>query len=125
MADPPGNDELATLAVTASESGRCVDVRLSGEIDLSNAAEVAAKMHALLSGHERMVVDLTELGYLDSAGLALVHDLVQQSKRTGCELRIVAAEESNARRVLLLSGIAETISLETSPDGDRSSREEA
>jgi anti-sigma B factor antagonist len=41
-----------------------------GEIDLTNAAEFTARLHAAVSPDARLLVDLTRVEYIDSAGLA-------------------------------------------------------
>ena len=105
-------DDLANLTVT--RVGDSVVARLVGEVDLSNAAQLGEQMRDLLRGHTTMTLDLTGLDYFDSAGLALVHDLARQAKTEGRELKLVAAEHSNARRVLLLTRIDEIIAVETS-----------
>jgi anti-anti-sigma factor len=107
-------DELATLTILPRADDDAVVVQVTGEIDLSNAGALTARMRDLLDTYGVMTVDLTALDYFDSAGVALVHDLAQHAKERSRELRLVAGEESNARRVLLLTRIDEILSVDLS-----------
>ena len=53
--------------------GEACLVRAHGEIDLSNAGQLLAAIEsAMPSGAHELVLDLTGVSYLDSAGVALV-----------------------------------------------------
>lgn len=45
---------------------------VAGEIDIANAEALRAALDEHLAGADRVTVDLTEVGYLDSAGLAVL-----------------------------------------------------
>jgi anti-anti-sigma factor len=82
-----------------------VVVRLTGEIDLANAAAI---YHDLVNevGHDALglVVDLTEVEYLDSAGLQLLSRIAGRLAPRRQGFRVVAGDASPVRRVLTLSG---------------------
>jgi anti-sigma B factor antagonist len=61
---------MSTLTFTTRSSEGAVVVAAAGEIDMSNAAEFAAALEEAGRGADRFVLDLTEVEYLDSAGLA-------------------------------------------------------
>jgi anti-anti-sigma factor len=86
---------------------------LSGEVDLSNAAELeGAITEAVPNSARGLVLDLSALSYLDSSGVRLVLSLAGSLRWRGQELVIAAAEGSSCRRVLTLGGIEGSVALE-------------
>ena len=79
-------------------------VRLGGEIDLYNAPAVREALLAACSdGPERVVVDLSEVEFLDSTALgALVEARTRLPNREGF---ILAAPRPEARRALEIAGL--------------------
>jgi anti-sigma B factor antagonist len=79
-------------------------VRLCGEIDLYNAPAVREALLAACSdGPERVVVDLSEVEFLDSTALgALVEARTRLPNREGF---ILAAPGPEARRALEIAGL--------------------
>jgi anti-anti-sigma factor len=59
--------------------------------------EVAVQ-NATRSGEGRTVVDLTELAYIDSAGLATLHRAWRASRERGAELIVVVPHDSPCAR---------------------------
>jgi anti-anti-sigma factor len=83
---------------------------LSGEIDLSNASELEAELAASVPDDARgLVVDITEIGYLDSAGVRLVFSLAEGLRRRGQRLALVLPPAALVGRVLELSGIGQVV----------------
>ena len=74
------SDQL--LSTRFERSDGSLLVRLSGEIDLSNSHAVAStSSKAPSKADARVVIDLTEIKYLDSQGLRLIKQLVEQGRR--------------------------------------------
>jgi anti-sigma B factor antagonist len=72
------------LEVTDGEGG--IVIALSGELDLATAPELWAAMDtALAAGRRDLVLDLTELAFVDSTGLGVF-------VRAGKELRAAGGE---------------------------------
>jgi anti-anti-sigma factor len=112
--------------VTIGVEDGVVVAGLSGEIDLSNAAEITG---ALLRGVPNealgLVIDLSEVSYLDSAGVRMLAELDHRLGWRAQVLRVVAPEESRSRRVLEIAGLERVLSLDTSVVTARSSIEES
>ncbi|MGE0881700.1 MAG: STAS domain-containing protein [Acidimicrobiia bacterium] len=76
-------------------------VRLSGELDLSNAGDTARTMRAAVANVELPIVtDLTRIRYMDSAALRAVWELAEREQERGGKLRVVAPVGSPARQLL-------------------------
>ncbi len=80
-------------------------VRLAGELDLYNVAEVSTALAGIASDPpERVVVDLTEVSFVDSTALGALVE-AQRELRGGSRL-LLAAPGSDVRRALEVSGLA-------------------
>jgi anti-sigma B factor antagonist len=86
----------APLAITSDhgQDGAAV-LTVSGEIDMSNASVL---VDALENTPGHVVVDMTEVGYLDSAGLAVLFTHAD---------RIEVIANPNLGPVLVISGLAD------------------
>jgi len=106
--------------VTIAAADGVVVASLSGEIDLSNAAEIT---DALLGGVPNealgLVIDLSEVSYIDSAGVRMLAELDHRLGWRAQTLRVVAPEESRSRRVLEIAGLERVLSLDTTVEAAR------
>jgi anti-anti-sigma factor len=90
--------ELARLEISGDD---VVVARLSGEIDLSNAAQLGEELGAGVPNSALgLVIDLTATEYLDSSGVHLIFDLAERLQRRQQQLRVVVPEGAPIRRVL-------------------------
>jgi anti-sigma B factor antagonist len=95
----PGRVELAS-------ERDVVVARVIGEIDLSNADQLEHEISRALSNRSlALVLDLTECGYLDSAGIRLIFGLSERLSRRGQDLRLVVPEAAAIERVLGLTNV--------------------
>jgi len=95
----------APLSTPVPESCLHVEVaQLSDDIDLSNAEKLYRDMIDGM-GHDAvgLVVDLSEVRHLDSAGIRMLHKLGGWLAQRRLELRVVVPKTSSIRRVLELS----------------------
>jgi anti-anti-sigma factor len=73
---PPAGD---LLTVTATGDATCRRVRAAGEVDASSAPQIAAAVEAALAGGARqLLLDLSEVTFLGTAG---VHALLGAHRR--------------------------------------------
>ena len=96
-------DELAAVAV--ERRGRVAVARVTGEVDLSNAAAVEDAVTGDLAGVRAVALDLGGLRYLDSAGLALLSRLAVRCADGGTALRLVVPPGAVVRRAIAVSGM--------------------
>lgn len=96
-----------------------VQIDLSGEVDLANASDVEAALRSAVSNHSKTVtLDLTNVEYIDSAGLRIIASLATRLRRSQIELTIVAPPRSPARLVFELSGLMTIATIEPADDAD-------
>jgi anti-sigma B factor antagonist len=88
--------------VTFSTLGRAALVSLAGEIDLANAPAIGRAIVTHLSGTGPVLIDLTGVSFLDSAGVRLLDALVGDLDDSGNAIRLVVGETGAARMTLRL-----------------------
>jgi anti-anti-sigma factor len=95
------------LADLKLESIRGLPVaRFSGEIDRSNAAELGDRVATAIGDEaEGMVVDLSELVFLDSTGIRMLFGLAAQLKERQQALRVVLPDGSHLGEILDTVGL--------------------
>ncbi len=104
------------LEINFVEAGEVALVaEVSGEIDSSNANDLRlAVSDRLATTVTVLVLDLSEVTYLDSSGVESVFELARRLAERRQELRLVAPVGSGTRRVLELcavGGVAELLAL--------------
>lgn len=92
-----------------------VVAHVDGEIDMSNADELARALAAQVSNAALgLVVDLVDVGYLDSAGIQLIYELREQLGERGQQLRLVVAPGSPIADALRFADVTHIVgALET------------
>lgn len=100
--------------VEGERQGTVCLVRVHGEIDLSNAHEVSSEISGAMGQEaQRLVVDLSDITYLDSAGVALLLRLAERLRFRRRQLQLVVPRGSPVRRVLDFTGLPRVIPLES------------
>ena len=99
-----------SFEVRLDEDGDTVSLIFSGELDLATvgAAEQGFK-RALQNGALRVMVDLTELTFVDSTGIALF--VLAKRRDDSDRLRFQPSASSAVRRVLSVTGVDEALGL--------------
>ncbi len=78
----------------------------SGDIDALTAKEVAAFLgNQLGEGGDQLVADLSQVGYMSSAGLRALLATLKEARHKGGDFRLAAAQDS-VRQVLEMSGFS-------------------
>jgi stage II sporulation protein AA (anti-sigma F factor antagonist) len=95
-------DNTAEIERSDTEGVRVVTV--AGEVDLANVGAVECAVGELSNGALGVVVDLSEATYIDSSTVGLLFRLRSRLSRRGQELRVICSPDSNAWRVLQLTG---------------------
>ena len=107
---------LADVTFT-SHSGDLI-AHITGEIDHSNADDLGNALAGSLSNQSRgLIVDLSDVDYLDSAGIQLIYRLRESLSARRQRLALVIPTKSPAHDALRLAGVAKHVeSIETLDD---------
>jgi anti-anti-sigma factor len=92
-----------TYQLSVHEQGRLAVARIGGEIDQSNVAQISEALRQAGSKGP-LIVDLTAVQYLDSAGVAMLDDVRKQT-----DLTLVAPIRSIPRRVLEITALDQIV----------------
>jgi anti-anti-sigma factor len=96
-----------------------VVLRLGGELDLYNANDVRAALAvAIDDGAARIVIDMSEVDFVDSTALGV---LIEARSKLGQDGLLLAAPQIETRRTLEVSGLARHLPVHDSVDGALSS----
>ncbi len=94
---------LADVQIT--QAAGAVVARLNGEVDMSNAEEIGAiVVRATPSDAGGVVLDLSEVDYLDSAGIYVIYWMRASLRARGQSLLLVIPADSPVHDALRLSG---------------------
>jgi stage II sporulation protein AA (anti-sigma F factor antagonist) len=106
---------IADLETTARDG--VMVARLEGEVDLSNAKEIQSSLvHEMSNTLLGLVIDLTEVVYLDSAGIRAIYELREDLETRGQEIRLVVREDSIVSKALELVGASDVVGIFSSPE---------
>lgn len=79
---------------------------VDGEIDASNATELGDRLRAVLTNRSlALVVDLSGVTYVDSAGINVLFALASELRQRQQRLRLVIPEGSPITRLAAITGL--------------------
>lgn len=91
-----------------------VVLRLGGELDLYNADEIRAALgEAIGSGARRIVIDMSDVEFVDSTALGL---LIEARSQVGGDALLLAAPGTETLRTLQVSGLDRHLPVHDSVD---------
>ncbi len=103
---------MTNATVEASAEDGSMHITLSGEIDLANAAVVEDEIREAVSNQPaKVTVELTDLTYLDSAGVRILFALASRLQALRIVLELVVPLDSATRRLIELSGFESLVAL--------------
>jgi anti-anti-sigma factor len=96
------------LRVTVKEAGDAVLVTVAGAVDLATVAQLESELAAAVGNQTSgLTLDLSDVDYLDSAGLRVLFRLTTRMAELRIPMELVAPPGSISRRVIDLSGYSE------------------
>ena len=102
---------LADIQIAVTPNA--VVAHVSGEIDMSNAEALTGAILVAVSNRSLgLVVDVTAVAYMDSAGVNMLADLGRRLGWRGQKLAVVASLESRPGQVLSLAGADRLLTIE-------------
>jgi anti-sigma B factor antagonist len=92
---PPSQEEAAVdVSVTSRESGDRTVIEVKGEIDVYTAPVLREELTSLIdSEHTTIVVDLTQVSFMDSTGLGVLVGALKKVRTLGGDLALVIDQE--------------------------------
>lgn len=103
------------LEITEVDHDGTCRLVMRGELDVASAHSVGDRLHTLLADHRRIIIDLSELSFIDSTGLGVLVRATEAADQNGVMLTIAALSET-VMRVVELTGLAERLHLTTVED---------
>ena len=92
-------------------TGQIATVALRGEVDVLTLDQVRVVLaEALAAAPREVVVDLTDLAFIDSTGLGALVFGFQRARDAGIGFRLAHASRP-VRQILVLSGLLEVVEL--------------
>ena len=106
---PPeiGEEDAATpfaLHLEPMQDG-WVRVRVEGELALDSSSMLERAVEAELRSNSHVLLDLSQIEFIDSAGLRAMTALVRVAKATGRKLRLSTDLPAHARRLMEIVGL--------------------
>ena len=97
--------KLGQLSVRSQRTEDTHTIALAGEIDLANAADVERELaRAESTNATEIVIDLSELTFMDSTGIRLLITAHARSREDGGRLRLIRPPP-RVFRVLCIAGV--------------------
>jgi anti-sigma B factor antagonist len=106
---------MASVKLSARRCDGNVVVTLSGELDVIDAASVAAALTAIVVSGHQPIVDLTDLEFIDSSGLAALVYARHQARKAGFDL-LLAAPQQQVLRMLAITSLIDVFSVHACVD---------
>ena len=101
-------DGMLTIRVIADGPARTL--ALAGELDTANAATLAAELEtAEAGGAEPLTVDMGELEFIDSTGIAVLVAAHRRANADGEHLRFVRSRAAGVQRVMGVTGLEQEL----------------
>ena len=112
---PSAERRSESASVTIGEVHGVSVAIVEGEVDLAVVERIGTELEPVSDAPAPLVVDLSDVSYLDSAGVHLLFKLAGRREAAGGATRIVAPAGA-VRRVLELTGVEATLGLDASVD---------
>jgi anti-sigma B factor antagonist len=97
------------LEATSRPSGESVVIAIAGDADLTSVDEVQSHLdRAFEQGHTLLVVDLSEVGFVDSSFLHTLMRALRRARLSGGDIAVVCADPQICR-MLEVFGLTTTV----------------
>jgi anti-anti-sigma factor len=96
-----GGDPNDPFSVDTEERPEGMVVHVSGEVDLANTDRLKGAIQPALSNYRNVILDVSHLKYIDSAGLYILLRANTELRRNKCQLVVVGASPVIAKVMLI------------------------
>ena len=94
---PPG------FAITTTDLGETIALSVTGELDAASSPQLQAAILAVHTRCRRLVIDLTELRFIDSIGLGILIGAKRLSREQALQLHVIPSQHEEVTRVFALT----------------------
>ena len=101
---------MACSFVSVPGYADCAVLALSGEVDISDAAELSARLTAVMSGEPWVIVDLADLAFIDCSSLGVLVGARERARLAGGDV-LLAGPRGVVTRLLLLTRLGREFSV--------------
>jgi len=99
------------MNIRTSEIGQVRVITVSGSIDALTAGDVEAVLvDQAANGHSRLVIDMSQVEFMSSAGLRMILTGLKACRQAGGDLRIAAAQPGVAN-ILNIAGFTSVLKI--------------
>jgi anti-sigma B factor antagonist len=101
--DSHGQTRRGRFTVTPRRDGDLLILRVSGDLDVLTAPTLETHLDVALAGTPKwVIVDLTDVGFLSSAGISVLVETTRLVKQAGIALRVVADGPATSRPIKMM-----------------------
>jgi anti-sigma B factor antagonist len=101
---------LARVTVDRGADRRTV-ATVAGEIDLTNAGQVDRQLGLAADGSAELVVDLTDVTYLDSQGVRILQHLAQRHRGGALRVTVITGRRGVVRELLEITRLGDVVTV--------------
>jgi anti-sigma B factor antagonist len=80
---------ISDLQIETVKSPEETLIRCSGRINSSTSAKLQTAVRGVIPQSKRIVLDLTDVSYMDSSGLGAIVSIYLSARRQECELKLI------------------------------------
>lgn len=107
MATNPPKVPISGLKLDVQTVEGATVVRLSGKLTRDDASTFKEQVRSLIPQTKGLVLDLSDVAYLDSSGLGAIVGVYVTAKKAGCDLQLI----NLSKRVRELLGMTHLLSV--------------
>jgi anti-anti-sigma factor len=97
----------STFEIRESLESGWLRVTLLGELDMSAGPELEERLHELQADCQAVLMDLSQLGFMDSTGLTIMIQAIQAARKDGWAFMIDPALSPQVRKLFSLTALDE------------------
>ncbi|HKO28818.1 MAG TPA: STAS domain-containing protein [Solirubrobacteraceae bacterium] len=105
------------LSLEVRREGDTAVVSARGDIDLSTLAKATAALDGARAGARSLVLDLRDVGFMDTSGLSLIIEEQRRAAATGYRFAVIRGSR-RVQRLFEIAGLADDSELFVDPPAD-------
>ncbi|MFZ3263670.1 MAG: STAS domain-containing protein [Terriglobales bacterium] len=99
----------SSLTLVTEKTPNEVTIRCAGRITMENTDQLRDTARNLIAENKRLVLDFSDVSYLDSSGLGMIVGLYVSAKRAKCQLKVINLSP-RVKEIFTLTRLEEALS---------------